>query len=389
MRAFLYRVSNSRFYLYISGLIANYKECFIGLWHYLFLQWYNPKKDASTALLVEINPFHGETLPGYTDYLQRLGFQVTVIMRHAVWKASPFCRMNTPPRQFCLTIWGMRHYLASKHIKKFDFVFYNSSKLSLKEYRFYGIITDFLKIGSLPMGQYGNAIVEHNLKEKDNTICKNTFVLTPWIHQGKLMPMCNPHTFGTIQTLPHRLSEKRVFITVGKVISSQRDFKSMVKAFQSLSGGNDYELKVVGIPADPTLLSQFPENRLIILGRLSFPELYNQLEQADFFLPLLDPLSQPQYLNGCTSGSRQLILGFRIPPIIHEAFAEHYDFTKDSCLTYSSDDDFITALKRALTMTDDEHTAKRQELARLAEEVYQESLCNLAKRVRLSDIQKA
>lgn len=374
MNNILYRLKKTQLYLFIKGILLNYKECFLGFWHYIYLQIYRLSTDKPQVLIVEINAFHGETLPGIVDYFQQLGYHVTVITRYFVWHSFPFDRMTQKPRQFCLTIWGMRHYLKSKHALKYDFIFYNSSSVFLNEYNFYGKINSFLRMKELPAGKHGNALFEHDLKENDELICKNTFLLTPWIHHGKMMPMCNPHRFGEIKNSGHKLNSKRIFITVGNIISTQRDF-NLLNTLLSLCGS--YELRIVGVVKEQSVIEHFPQNCLKILGRLSFPELYEQIQEADFFLPLLDPQKQAKYLYSCTSGSRQLILGFGIPAIIHKAFAEHYGFSEDSCLSYADEISFSSALTHALNMKNDEYNKMKIALKNISGRVYNESLDNL------------
>ena len=361
----------------LKGLLINYRECIIGSLHFLRLKCFPHSMGRSPqALLLEVNPFHGEVLPGYADYLQKLGFEVTVLTRYSTYRDSPFCRMEKQPRHYCLTPLGMRLFLTKEQGKGFDFILYASSRLFLFEYRFLGTIATFWG-GYLPEGRQGYALIEHDLNEKQDPDINHLFLLTKWNYNGHMIPMCNPHTFGKCLTANHKLKSKRVFITVGKVVASQRDFNGLTQAMKHLAGDYDFELWIVGIPKEKSLLSLLPEGRIKILGRLSFARLYDAMEMADFFLPLLEPETHAKYLRGCTSGSRQLVMGFNIPPIMHEAFAEHYGFTKDSCLTYTDDATFADALFYALNMDEKEYECRKSSLEMIAQDVYRESLDNL------------
>ena len=376
----------------IQRMFRIIREVVIGLWSYLVLctKHYNSQQ---TVLLVEFNAFNGETLPGYVQYLQDLGFYVIVLTRYFVYSESPFVRLPIKPCHFCMASWEMRLFLNSRNAQKFVFILYNSAHLYLNSY--YGTIEDYLN-GKIYGGRKGFALIEHSLKPgadldyfqklPDEALAKqnlfhHSFVLTPQMIDGHVIPMLNPCYFGIVHN-NHKLNDKRIFVTIGNVSSKSRNYKQLFDVLEQLDK-QDFEIWIIGQIMEKDVVQRIP-SCVNVLGRLKFAEMYNCLEKADFLLPLLDSQTQSFYLNGCTSGSRQLILGFSIPPVIHQAFAKHYGFTEESCLTYSSDDGFITALKRALTLKNDEYVAKRQELTRLAEGVYQESLDNLKKRLEMS-----
>ena len=397
----LLHLNQTRPYLYITGLFCNWRECFVGFWHYLKLLLQSMPA-GKTALLVEINAFHGETLPGYVHYFQELGYEVTVLTRHVSWKDSPFVRMPKKPRHYCLTIWGMRHFLKSKKAAQYSVVFYNSLRLFLNEYRFINSARTFFN-GKLPCGRDNWCGIEHNLEPhrrkelrllSDNNpdapelsdLLKHTFVLTPvdiLLHPAEKhpIPMLNPCYFGDIQqTHAFDGKQKRVFITIGNVSRKTRSFPELFAMLKSLDATADYELRIIGRVVADALLGEMPA-KVNVLGRLTYEEMYRQLEEADFFLPLLSPEAQAKYLDGCTSGSRQLILGFAIPPIIHQAFAEVYGFREGSCITYSASNGFAEAFQRALTMTTTEYANMRNALASLKSEVEAVSLANLQARL--------
>ena len=375
----------------------------MGFWHYLKLCFQPAPAEGKTALLVEINAFHGETLPGYVHYFQELGYEVTVLTRHVSWKDSPFVRMPKKPRHYCLTIWGMRHFLKSKKAAQYSVVFYNSLRLFLNEYRFIGLARTFFN-GKLPCGQDNWCGIEHNLEShRRKELCqliennpdapelsdllKHTFVLTPVNvalprRNSHTVPMLNPCYFGEKQH-NHTFAgkQKRIFITIGNVSRKTRSFPELFTMLKSLDATADYELRIIGKVIDDSLLGEIPSN-VRILGRLTYEEMYRHLEEADFFLPLLSPETQAKYLNGCTSGSRQLILGFAIPPIIHQAFAEVYGFHEGSCIPYSDSNGFSAAFQRALALNSAEYADMRKTLASLKTEVEAVSLANIQARLQ-------
>ena len=84
----------SRILLYPSGLLINWKECIVGAFYYVMLFFKSCPINSKSVLIVEFNPFHGETLPGYVDYFQELGYDVTVLTRHVTYADSPFVCMK-------------------------------------------------------------------------------------------------------------------------------------------------------------------------------------------------------------------------------------------------------------------------------------------------------
>ncbi len=399
----LLNLDQTRPYLDITGLFRNWRECFVGFWHYLKLCFQAAPAEGKTALLVEINAFHGETLPGFVHYFQELGYEVTVLTRYLSWKDSPFVRMPQKPRHFCLTIWGMKHFLKSKKAAHYSVIFYNSLRLFLNEYRFINPARVFFN-GNLPSGQDNWLGIEHNLEphrrkefcqlSEDNPdtpvlsdLLKHSFVLTPVnvvLHhtENHPIPMLNPCYFGDIRPKQRFSADgKRIFITIGNVSSKTRSFPELFAMLNTLDTTVNYELRIIGKIVDNSLLKEIPPN-VRILGRLTFEEMYRQLEEADFFLPLLSPKEQAKYLGGCTSGSRQLILGFAIPPIIHQTFADVYGFREGSCLTHTDLKGFAEAFQRALSLSAEEYSDMRNALYSIRAEVEGISLANLRERLQ-------
>ena len=403
LKQLLLNLDQTRPYLYLVGLFSNWRECFVGFWHYLKLCFQAPPAEGKTVLVVEINAFHGETLPGFVHYFQELGYEVTVLTRYVSWKDSPFVRMPQKPRHFCLTIWGMKHFLKSPKAARYSVIFYNSLRLFLNEYRFINPARTFFN-GKLPSGQDNWLGIEHNLEPHRRKelyqlleytpdapalpdLQKHTFVLTPvaielHTNESHPIPMLNPCYFGDLRPKQGFSAEgKRIFITIGNVSAKTRNFPELFKMLKEIGHEEGYELRIIGKIVDNSLLNEIPPN-VRILGRLTFEEMYQQLEEADFFLPLLSPKEQAKYLDGCTSGSRQLILGFAIPPIIHQTFADVYGFREGSCLTHTDSKGFAQAFLRALSLSAEEYSDMRIALGSLRTEVEGISLANLRQRLQ-------
>jgi hypothetical protein len=108
--------------------------------------------------------------------------------------------------------------------------------------------------------------------------------------------------------------------------------------------------------------------------------MYARLEQADFILPLLEPDTQRYYLEGCTSGTRQLVLGFQIVPVIHQAFGKGYGFDDSACVAYD-DSGLVEALERALELVEEQYIDCVGQLALTRQRVWDQSIANLQARI--------
>ena len=382
-------IKQTRPWLYISGLSNNWRECLLGSCHILQLLF--GKVPEKTVLLAEPNAFHGECLPGYVKYFRDLGYNVVILCRYANCKEDPFCRFAEPPQRYCLTIWGMRKYLRSAKVKEYEYVLLTSARAYMNEYRFYWRYPDFLKC--LPAGKHGVGLVEHEFgaasygefwnKQDENSeywkqLVDQTFVLTGFAFRGHQIPMLNPHYFGEIKPKLNLSQAQKVFVTVGKISDNTRNYPQLFEALLKLPDDMDYEVRVIGSGT----LDGVPEklrSKFKILGRLDFEDMYRELEAADFFLPLLDREKQSAYLKYCTSGSRQLILGFNMISLMQKEFADHYGFSEKNTIVY--DNDFASAIRQALTMSNDEYQKMKLDLERVRKEVEAASSNNLRERL--------
>ncbi len=192
--------------------------------------------------------------------------------------------------------------------------------------------------------------------------------------------MLNPHWFGEITHTPLN-KDKPVFIAIGEMSVKNCCIPALINSIRELEKNFDFEVWLIGTGADASLSEALPAS-IRTFGRLPFDKMFELLEKADFLLPLLDPKNDghKHYLQGVTSGSRQLILGFSKVPVVHSTFAMVYDFSEEDSILHG-DDGLMEAMKRALTMTDNEYVSLQMGLKKLAETVYHESLDNLKTRI--------
>ncbi len=115
-----------------------------------------------------------------------------------------------------------------------------------------------------------------------------------------------------------------------------------------------------------------------IRGRLSYPDMFRAMEEADFFLCLLDPDNpeHERYVTVGTSGSFQLIYGFEKPCLIHKHFADVYDFNSGNSLVYADNRDLSRLMQRAVKMKPDEYKRIQQGIKKKATKIRSRSLTN-------------
>ena len=193
------------------------------------------------------------------------------------------------------------------------------------------------------------------------------------------MEMLNPHHFGRITHNDYKKDGVVRFITVGSIKTAKRNFSELAEALSKLHG--NWELKIVGAVDNPDCLKALPP-QVKILGRLDFADMYREIENSDFLLPLLDPEIEvhKHYLHSCTSGSRQLILGFQVVPVIHRDFGIHYNFSEKNAVFYG-EISLADAMEKAMQLSFDEYMRMADELQKEAQRVYDISLQNLQKRL--------
>ena len=334
------------------------------------------------VLVVEPNEFHAEILPGFCKYLTDLGYKVTLILRHANYASKVFARVpkEAQPEFLCMAPWAMKVTLRRLNSGSCPLIFFSSSYF-VQEGGFFGLFVDYL--GFIPRGRLGYFMVEHHFPvlipelEKGRIDSRRVFLLSRHQHGECRVPMLNPHYFGFVRH--DRKSRKTRFVTVGSLSIRNRNPMQLVAAVNELLSRGVFDFEVIVIGRDTSALAPglIPGN-IRVLGALDYDLLYNEVEAADFFLPLLDPDNEGhrRYLRGETTGSRQLILGFTKIPVIHEEFARTYGFTEADSVLHATGC-MAKAMERAILMSGEDYETRQLSLREHAGVVYRESLENL------------
>ena len=98
-------------------------------------------------------------------------------------------------------------------------------------------------------------------------------------------------------------------------------------------------------------------------GRLDSEDTYTLIEESDFFLPLLDPTLKKNrdYLQFLTTGSKQIVTGFKKPWLINEEFANVYGFDDKNSIVYK-ENELFEAMKKAINLSGEDYKGLQNNL---------------------------
>lgn len=351
------------------------------LYFYRFFKFCFHKIKPKTVLLLELNDVHGVTAIGYTKYLLDLGYHVDVLMSAKNLKEKPFwCLKSKKLSVFAFHLSFVRFLLQSKKIKKYEFVFINTSRYFIPtDYSKFLSVKD--KLGFWPMGKKKTLIVEHDISDIE------IFNLTDYEKNKQIITLgsfskgvvVNAHYFGISKKYD---SDYPRFVVVGNINPQQRGYNLLIDAVDKLyQKGLHCQIVVVGSGS----LKNIPKHLVSyfsIRGHLSFPEMIKAINKSDFLLTLLDPNNpaHDRYITTGITGSSLLAYGLDIPPLVHKKFADFYGFCKDNAVVY--EDDLSQAMIDAFTMSQDRYNMLCQNLHQLAKQIETTSLQNLKEMIK-------
>ncbi|MDR2432562.1 MAG: DUF6492 family protein [Puniceicoccales bacterium] len=339
---------------------------------------HTPKFDKSikihkkSGFIGEPNFAHGECLPGWTKYFQDLDYAVDIFTRYENFAEKPFCRYQNPPRIFAGSLPMLKKWLGDKRIAEYEVCFLASSVIW--DFSSHMHFSDYL--GFMPQGKLGCLFIDHapNVffeQYNEKTLARQNRIFT--LSHLPEMPQLNPHYFGEFSK--NKKNKKTIFLTIGRI--NAKNYDPMVESVRELAkSSKDFVVRVIGIeemeiPAD---LRKY----ITYLGRIDYPKMYTEIEQADFIIAGLDSFcaGHYQYLVGCTTGNLQLSLGFLKPMLISRIFGEHYELSDKSAILYP-DNELFGAMESAMKMNGSEYVKMQTALQSLADKIYGRSLTNL------------
>jgi len=331
------------------------------------------------VVFIEPNVTHAEILPGFAHYFLLLGYNVHVIMRRKCANEDPFVNMDAENLHIYKSSYQATHLLYRCIENGFDLIVLMSSLVyAAPPY-------DFLQNHKyLYKTKLGTIAVLHNINEFTSVSMK---ILIQQSRIITLQPFSNfrngysvaPIYFTNVET--HKKNSTTQFVVIGNFEESRRDYELLFEHIDMLLAMEikNFSVTLIGEASNFKKLKKI-YRFLHILGRLNFKDMYDQLKNSDFIIPLLNSNNQLHLKYGLikTSGSRQLSLGFLTPCIIEKHFADCFGFTTSSAIVYEKPE-FLNSLHKAIVMSSKEYNYYIENLKLQSEKIHNESLQNIKK----------
>ncbi len=335
--------------------------------------------DARTILVIEPNSVHYECLPGLYSYIKALGYNCEIMT------IAPAAASDALVRQEKVKIWNtyrndFLHFMKYGDFSRYHCLFFNSKRIYWMKNGINDDGTDIEPLMTCIPGKYPTIFMQHHLeyanKSCDHEVClANPGNMSQW--QKKEV---NVHDFGNVNITPKN-KDTTIFITVGELSIKRKNHSLLIDAVKDLhnSGIRNFKIIVIGkgkVCNIPRELHRY----FLFLGRCSYSILYSALEEADFFLPLLDPQipEHSRYMKYCTSGSFQLIYGFAKPCLLHKTFADIYKFYEKDSLIYEDNKFLAKSMKQAIDLPAYKYDLMQDSLTKTAHKIYESSKYNLS-----------
>lgn len=337
---------------------------------------------------------HAEVVPGFVRYLLDLGYEVCVCMTPARYDEGLFSRFDDPRLQLCrLSQPAIVRYFKQNGLS-------NAAGVLITTARKISGAEDYAMERRMFAGRTARQrllLVEHDVRGPADrgALTPDIITLRRVHYRDAVTTVVNPHFFGRTESVPGSEAAAGTaaggaprdagryavrFITIGALRGRRRNAGLLIEALRGLheSGARDFKVTVIGrgsLRGVPPALRPHLE----VLGRVDFRMLYAQMERADFFLPLLDPVNpaHDRYLTTGTSGSFQLIYGFRKPCLIARKFAQLNGFDEGNALLYEDNAGLTGAMGQALQMSAARYKELQGALGAMADALYAQSRENL------------
>ena len=339
----------------------------------------NHHEQSDIILLVEFNRFHGECIPGFYKYLSELNYDVDCLVSDSVYKENALAAVECRNVFHC-NIELMALLLQYVLLDRYKIVIFNSNAFLWEERKrgkWFTVLQEFPFLRNYLDKIY---VLEHQLEFLDKTLLEigHVFVLTDKLPLDKRLIPVNCHWFGE-RYLPPKNNVTR-FISVGAIAAFRKNFDLLLKTVEDLydKGIRNFHVTIVGRGTLEHINAKL-QPFISVLGRVSYSDVCSEMNKSDYLLTLLDPDNpdHDRYITIGTSGSFQLIYGFSKPCLIAEKFADVYGFSSENAIVYRENKELGEAMIKAIEMKEDEYEAIRNNLIKVSDDIYNQSLANL------------
>ncbi len=330
------------------------------------------------VLIVETNNCHYEVIPGFAKYFTELGYNVDI----AVCGDERLDFLSDALRSVRVYNLGekdIERLLSAAAICKYRYVVFNSA------IKYVGggaanapempLVTDYYK--NIATDKSKMIFIQHHMERQG--INRNQIALVD-LHNSysSRFYVVNPHYFGKVKITPKNKDITK-FIVVGGISSWRKNYDLLIASVRRLAKLTD-KFKVIVVGAGQKLqIDEDVAKYFDIRGRLPYREMFAAMEEADFFLCLLDPENpdHDRYVSMGTSGSFQLIYGFAKLCLIQSKFAAAYEFNHTNSLVYENNAHLVPLMQQAIEMDGAVYARLQSELKNKAKNIRERSLRNL------------
>ena len=339
-----------------------------------FKELFNSNIKKHSILIFEPNKYHHECSPGFSKYFIDLGYNVDLLIhRNGI---DSFYLFDGTKNIRLFIFKNLKHIQRktkklSRIMKKYDFVLVQSTDQKRKDLY---INLKFLK-------RNNTIFVFHEITFAERIYSKYFNGNRIWtlgnMSKGKQV---NPHYFGNIKI--RELNSKTKFFMTS---TAHRSYYYLIETVMKLYENNfSFEIIITG-RSKRFLKQKIPECLHKIFkfkSKVSFLELYRDIESSDFIIIPLDPKSKNDNLYKTTkvTGSMQLVLGFLKPALINKKFSDFYNLNNKNSFIYNNHN-LYDVMKKAINMNNKEYKILQSNLYKLENKIYNASIDNIIKTI--------
>ena len=338
-----------------------------------FYELFNTAIKKNTILIFEPNKYHHECTPGYSKYFIDLGYNVDILMHISGINSMILFDEIENIRLFTFRNKNqiIKYYKNFTFIIKnyYDYILLQSTDKSKKKL--------YIKLNLLNINN--SIFVFHEISFADINYSKYFALNRIWTlgNMSKGIQV-NPHYFGNIK-IKEKNKKTRFFITS----TAHRNYKNLIKSLKKLKKENyNFDLIVTGRSKrfGSEKIPKIIEKNIIFKRKVSYIELYKDIESSDYIIIPLNPKSENdiQYKTTKVTGSIQLVYGFLKPAIINENFSEFYQLNDKNSLIYN-DYNMYEIMKKSILLNKNDYKALQRNLQIIAKEIYKKSILNIQK----------
>lgn len=330
----------------------------------------------NAVLIFEPQTHHGECLPSYIKYLNDLGFHVDLLLQRKLIDLDPLSRM---PQDADYSVIPYLPKHCHKILQNKDLLKYKHIIIATAVFTYYpqkGVTQEFPIFNQIPSVY----LIEHDTTEIDvhheRAYLDRGKVFTLW--DFSIAKMLNPCYFGNVKITPKNPSSETIFITIGAFEGKRRNHLLLFESIEKLIDlKQKFHVIIIGRNQNAYNIPEKIKPFITITGYLTYPQMYDQIENADFLLTLLDSNNEEhnRYTSTGVTGSIQLILGFAKVPLIQKKFADFYGFNAQNALVYT--DNLTDCMLEAIKMPKQKYKTCQEMLIKKQLEIFKKSENNL------------